>query len=116
MRSGEPTMRLRQAKKRVNRAAARRSVAFAVRLVVLILATTGVTLAQEANDKTRGRAERALRQGEYVMAETLFRGLLASDAVDKNAHLGLSFCLLKQRNLREAFDHAAQAVAIDPDS
>ena len=64
----------------------------------------------------RAAAERALRQGEYEMAEKLFRELLARDANDKNAHLGLSFSLLKQRNLRGAFDHAARAVTIDPSS
>jgi predicted aspartyl protease/Flp pilus assembly protein TadD len=70
----------------------------------------------EAADKTRSRAERALRQGEYELAENLFRELLARDANDKGAHLGLSFSLLKQRELSEAFDHASRAVAIDPRS
>jgi predicted aspartyl protease/Tfp pilus assembly protein PilF len=98
----------------MNRAATGSLVALAACLVIGT-AAAGVTTAH-AGDKTRSRAERALRQGEYEVAEKLFRELLARDANDKNAHLGLSFSLLKQRNLRGAFDHAARAVAIDPSS
>jgi predicted aspartyl protease/tetratricopeptide (TPR) repeat protein len=108
-------MRLRRAENRLNRAAVSSLAALAVCLVVMML-TGGVTATALAGDKTRSRAERALRQGEYVMAEKLFRELLAKDVNDKNAHLGLSFSLLKQRNLHGAFDHAARAVAIDPSS
>lgn len=107
-------MRLRRSKKRLNRAAAASLAALAVCLVVGVMAA-GVRTAY-AGDQTRSRAERALRQGEYAMAEKLFRELVARDDKDKNAHLGLSFSLLKQRNLRGAFDHAAQAVTLDPSS
>ena len=67
-----------------------------------------------AADKTRGRAERALRDGEFELAEKLFRELLGKNAHDIDARLGLSFALYKQRSLQDAFDHAARVIAVDP--
>jgi tetratricopeptide (TPR) repeat protein len=67
-----------------------------------------------AGDKSRSRAERALREGEYETAEKLFREILLKDASDLNARLGLSHTLLKRRNLQDAYDHAARAIAADP--
>jgi tetratricopeptide (TPR) repeat protein len=65
-------------------------------------------------EKTRSRAERALKDGEYDEAEKLYRELLAKDGNDINARLGLSYTLLKKRNLQDAYDHAARAIAINP--
>jgi predicted aspartyl protease len=65
-------------------------------------------------EKTRSRAERALKDGEYDEAEKLYRELLAKDGNDINARLGLSYALLKKRNLQDAYDHAARAIAINP--
>ena len=107
-------MRLLLTKNRTNRLAALSLAALVVCLGIGLSFVPVTTV--EAADKTRKQAERALRQGEYELAESLFRELLARDANDKNAHLGLSFSLLKQRDLREAFDHASRAVAIDPRS
>jgi predicted aspartyl protease/Flp pilus assembly protein TadD len=67
-----------------------------------------------AGDKTRNQAERALREGQYDVAETLFREALAKDARDNAARLGLSYTLLKTRRLADAFDHAARVIANDP--
>jgi tetratricopeptide (TPR) repeat protein len=67
-----------------------------------------------ADDKTRSRAERALREGDYETAEKLFRELLSQDATDKAARLGLSYSLLKRGNLQDAYDHAARVIASDP--
>jgi predicted aspartyl protease/Flp pilus assembly protein TadD len=64
--------------------------------------------------KTRRRADRALREGEYETAAKLFRELLADDVHDHKARLGLSFALLKQRLLRDAYDHAARVIMTDP--
>lgn len=72
------------------------------------------TLDARADDKTRSRAERALREGDFETAEKLFRELLAKDAGDKAARLGLSYSLLKRGNLQDAYDHAARVVASDP--
>ncbi|MGB9181792.1 MAG: aspartyl protease family protein [Pyrinomonadaceae bacterium] len=66
------------------------------------------------DDKTRSRAERALREGEFETAEKLFRSLLAKDPHDKDARLGLSFTLLKERKLQAAYDQAARVLAVDP--
>lgn len=67
-----------------------------------------------AADKARGRAERALREGEYDLAEKMYREMLVKDVRDTNARLGLSFALYKKRNLRDAFDHVARALSEDP--
>ncbi|HUQ34334.1 MAG TPA: aspartyl protease family protein [Pyrinomonadaceae bacterium] len=67
-----------------------------------------------AGDKTRNNAERALRDGEYALAETLFREVLAKNSRDKAARLGLSYTLLKMRRLADAYDHAARVIALDP--
>src|SRR5437870_3619920 len=92
------------------------------RLIVISLASLVFCLAvwprpaqaMAGDDKTRARAERALRDGEYETAAKLFHQLLAKDSRDIDARLGLSFTLLKQRNLQDAFDHAARVIAIDP--
>ena len=64
--------------------------------------------------KTRARADRALRDGDFENAEKMFRELLAKDSRDKNARLGLSFALLKQRHLQDAYDQAARVILADP--
>jgi predicted aspartyl protease/Tfp pilus assembly protein PilF len=90
-----------------------------VAIVVCLVIGVGIAAAAETpltGDKTRSRAQRALRQGEYETAEKLFRELLAIDANDKDAHLGLCFSLLKRRDLRGAFEHATRAVSLDPRS
>ena len=47
-------------------------------------------------------------------AEKIFRDLLSKDAHDKEARLGLSFALLKQRSLQGAYDNAARVIMLDP--
>lgn len=64
--------------------------------------------------KARSRADRALRDGDFESAEKMFRDLLAKDARDKDARLGLSFALLKQRHLQEAYDQAARVIVTEP--
>ncbi|HEY1403532.1 MAG TPA: aspartyl protease family protein, partial [Pyrinomonadaceae bacterium] len=70
----------------------------------------------KGGDKHREKAARALRQGEFEVAEKLYRALVEKDPKDMAARLGLSFALLKQRNLRDAYDHAARVLALDPAS
>jgi len=67
-------------------------------------------------NKNLQKAARALRQGEFEVAEQLYRALVERDPRDVAARLGLSFALLKQRNLRDAYDHAARVVALEPTS
>ena len=52
-------------------------------------------------DKARAQADRALREGEFESAERQYRELIAKDAKDEAARLGLSYALLKQRHLRD---------------
>ena len=69
-----------------------------------------------SDEKSRARAERAAREGEFEAAEKIYRDLLAKDPKDSSARLGLSRALLKQRKHLEAYDHAARVVARDPES
>src|SRR5438270_10556891 len=72
--------------------------------------------ASASGGKERARAERALKEGEFVEAERLYRELVAKDARDEQARLGLGLALLKQRKNQDAFDQAARVIAADPTS
>ena len=93
-----------------------------LRLVIFILITFALclTLTQNTsaasldNKKTRNRAEKAIREGEFEVAEKILRELLNKDSQDSIARLGLSLVLLKQRRLQDAYDHAARVILIDP--
>lgn len=65
-------------------------------------------------DKEHNKGQKALRKGDYQLAEKIYRELLTKDAHDTQARLGLSFALLKQRNLQAAYDHAARVIMVDP--
>ncbi|MCA1555209.1 MAG: tetratricopeptide repeat protein, partial [Acidobacteria bacterium] len=69
-----------------------------------------------AGDKNLEKAARAMRQGEFEVAEKIYRGLIEKDPKNIPARLGLSYALLKQRNLRDAYDHAARILALEPTS
>ena len=89
-----------------------------IRLLVaslLCLALTGSgAFAAADKEKTRSRAQQALRSGDFERAEQLYRELLAKNDKDSDARLGLSHALLKQRRLQDSFDHAARVLAVDP--
>ena len=93
-----------------------------LRLVIFILITFALCLAPTQNTsaasldnkKTRNRAEKAIREGEFEVAEKILRELLNKDSQDNIARLNLSFALLKQRRLQDAYDHAARVILIDP--
>jgi predicted aspartyl protease/cytochrome c-type biogenesis protein CcmH/NrfG len=86
----------------------------ALAAIILMVASGSQSRAFAADKKERERAERALREGEYETAEKLYRALVEKDAKDIAARLGLSYAQLKQRNLRDAYDNAARAIALDP--
>jgi tetratricopeptide (TPR) repeat protein len=65
-------------------------------------------------DKEHNKGQKALRKGDYELAEKIYRELLNKDVHDKQARLGLSLALLKQRNLQAAYDHAARVIMVDP--
>jgi tetratricopeptide (TPR) repeat protein len=81
--------------------------------ILICLATAASALAL-GEGKALQRANEALKKGDYEVAEKQFRELLLKDAHDKDARLGLSFSLLKQRRLQDAYDHAARVVLSDP--
>src|ERR1044072_9528532 len=84
-------------------------------VVMLIgLAATLPSSSVLANSKTRKRADKALREGEFETAAKLYREVLSEDSRDAQARLGLSYALLKQRLLRDAYDHAARVIMADP--
>src|SRR5947199_166554 len=80
----------------------------------VVLASLGVATPVLAGDSLRGRADRAVRDGDFEAAEKLYRELLSKDARDNEARLGLSRALLKQRKNQDAYDQAARVVAVDP--
>ncbi|MDX6270339.1 MAG: hypothetical protein QOD28_1562, partial [Acidobacteriota bacterium] len=88
--------------------------------LVLCVSLSGVDAqaftAVGGGDKNREKAASALRQGEFEVAEKIYRALVEKNPKDVAARLGLSFALLKQRNLRDAYDHAARVLALDPTS
>lgn len=93
-----------------------RRAAFSVAAFVLCFAFAGETYiaAAKADKKAYNKGYRALRKGDFAEAEKIFRDLLGKDAHDNEARLGLSFTLLKQRNLQGAYDNAARVLMIDP--
>jgi len=72
------------------------------------------TRAVAFKDKTTTRAERAMREGDFAQAEKIYREMLGKNAHDNSARLGLSLALLKQRNVQDAYDHAARVIMADP--
>lgn len=87
--------------------------ALAAGLLGLVL-TGPVTINAVDKEKTRARAQKALRSGDFERAEQLYRELLARNDQDNDAHLGLSQALLKQHRVQDSFDHAARVVAVEP--
>ena len=87
--------------------------AFSVAAFVLCFAFAGLTHAK-ADKKAYNKGYRAVRKGDFTEAEKIFRDLLGKDAHDNDARLGLSFALLKQRNLQGAYDNAARVLMVDP--
>lgn len=73
-----------------------------------------VSAATIKDKKARNRAEKALRDGDFDLAEKSFREILGKDAQDQNARLGLSLTLLKQRRLQDAYDQAARVILANP--
>ena len=93
-----------------------RMAAFSVAAFVLCFSLTGATniAAGYADKKAYNKGYKAIKKGDYPEAEKIFRDLLGKDAKDNEARLGLSFALLKQRNLQDAYDHAARVILTNP--
>ena len=93
-----------------------RMAAFCVAAFVLCFTLTGATniAAGFADKKAYNKGYKAIKKGDYPQAEKIFRDLLGKDAHDIEARLGLSFALLKQRNIQDAYDHAARVILTHP--
>jgi predicted aspartyl protease/Flp pilus assembly protein TadD len=91
-----------------------RMAAFGVAAIVLLLAMSALNPAAGFDDKNLSKGHKAIRKGDYQLAEKIYRDLLTKDARDTQARLGLSYALLKQRNLQDAYDHAARVIMLDP--
>jgi predicted aspartyl protease/Flp pilus assembly protein TadD len=85
-----------------------------VSVMVLAACAAGVLIVSASGGKDRARAERALKEGEFVEAERLYREMVVKDAHDEQARLGLGLALLKQRKNQDAYDQAARVLAADP--
>ena len=93
-----------------------RMAAFSVAAFLLCFALTGATdiAAGSSDKKAYTKGYKAIRKGEYPQAEKIFRELLVKDGQDIEARLGLSFALLKQRQLQGAYDNAARVIMQAP--
>ena len=87
-------------------------------LRILTALSAALLLSTSALAETRGkslkRAESEIRKANLTEAEKIYRRLLEKDQTDKEARLGLSFTLVKQVKLQEAYENAAQVIAADP--
>jgi predicted aspartyl protease/Tfp pilus assembly protein PilF len=93
----------------------RKSFRYLLQIFFIFLCASFLVVDVSANnEKALNKAQKALRQGEYDRAEKLYREVLERDSLEINARLGLSYALLKKRNLRDAYDQAARAIALDP--
>lgn len=92
------------------------AVGFVTAFVVCTNLPTATRAASLDNSKTFKRAQKELREGDFQQAEAILRELLAKDVLNHDARLALSFALLKQRRLQEAYDHAARVLVADPTS
>lgn len=92
------------------------AVGFVTAFVVCAELPTNALAATPDNNKNLKRAEKAVREGDFEQAETILREMLSKDSLNDNARLGLSFALLKQRRLQEAYDQAARVLLSNPTS
>src|SRR6476646_1402016 len=92
----------------------RKLAAFSLAAFMLLCLLIAIPSRAQASTKDQNRGQKALKKGDYPAAEKIFRDLLSKDPRDKAARLGLSFALLKQRNLQGAYDNAARVIMIEP--
>ncbi|MBP6821850.1 MAG: aspartyl protease family protein [Acidobacteria bacterium] len=90
-----------------------RNLMITIAAAVMLAALNLETLA-ESRGKALKRAEKEIRATNFTEAEKIYRQLLEKDQTDKDARLGLSFVLVKQLKLQDAYDQAAQVISADP--
>lgn len=99
---------------KTNRAIRKTAVGIMTAVVICFIAASCVVPVAASDSKVRRQAEKALREGEFEVAEKKYRELVSKDSRDHSARLGLSFALLKLRMLQDAYDHAARVILADP--
>lgn len=77
------------------------------------VAVNGHALSTTGDANLVKNANRALREWRFDVAEALYREALTHDADNAKARLGLSFALLKQRKLQEAYDQTMRVLNQD---
>lgn len=79
-------------------------VCLAWMVTILISTSTFADEVQENFSKVRKQAEKLKRKGDYEQAEKLFRQLLEKKPSDSDLKIKLSYVLMKQRRLVEAYE------------
>jgi predicted aspartyl protease/Flp pilus assembly protein TadD len=79
----------------------------------MIAAAVSSSALAESRGKALKRAEKQIRDANFEEAARIYRELLTHDQTDKDARLGLSFVLIKQAKLQDAYEEAAQVIAAD---
>lgn len=96
-------------------------------LLLIAFALSGRVAPQQAatspdeipiNDKGKiyRAGKKAIRTGNYDNAIKVFHNLLLADWQDLQAHLGIAHAYLKNQNYQLCFNHADEAVKIDPNN
>ncbi len=88
--------------------------ALRILMVSLTLASLAALAMAESRGKALKRAESEIRKANLAEAEKIYKHLLEKDQTDKEARLGLSFVLIKRIKLQDAYENAAQVIAVDP--
>jgi predicted aspartyl protease/Flp pilus assembly protein TadD len=92
----------------------RKLAAFSVAAFMLLCLLVALPSSAQGSTKDHSKGQKALKKGDYPTAEKIFRDALNKDSRDSEARLGLSFALLKQRNLQGAYDNAARVIMVEP--
>lgn len=82
---------------------------------MMALALCAIGLAADEDEPYRA-GEKHIRQGQYEKAAQIFLDLIKKDERDLRAHLGASLAYLKMQNYNLCFDHASQAIKLDPNN
>lgn len=90
-----------------------RMLTFTLTVMALVVAVSVPALA-ESRGKALKRADKEMRNANFLEAEKIYLLLLEKDQADKDARLGLSYALMKQMKLQTAYEHAAQVISADP--
>jgi tetratricopeptide (TPR) repeat protein len=88
-------------------------------LLLTSFASANDAVAQQKESAAEARqlikqAEKLNRRGEFQDAEQILRGVVERNPLDSSAKLALSYNLLKQRNLLEAYQMSFEVARVEP--